>query len=86
MLHQYVRIPVGFGDNGNSDDAKVNPAVLAGELHLYHVGVPFWVAVACGRCGNILPTSFIGGYLYPVPDYNFLYIFHCRHLEGVSEL
>ncbi|KAF3192105.1 hypothetical protein TWF788_004293 [Orbilia oligospora] len=34
VLHQYVSMPVGFGDSGNSDDAEANPAILAGDLHL----------------------------------------------------
>ncbi|KAK6523406.1 hypothetical protein TWF281_001387 [Arthrobotrys megalospora] len=34
VLHQYVSMPVGFGDSGNSDDAETNPAILAGDLHL----------------------------------------------------
>ncbi|KAK6352146.1 hypothetical protein TWF730_008978 [Orbilia blumenaviensis] len=34
VLHQYVSMPVGFGDSGNSDDAEGHPAVLASDLHL----------------------------------------------------
>ncbi|KAF3914665.1 hypothetical protein AA313_de0204516 [Arthrobotrys entomopaga] len=34
VLHQYVSMPVGFGDSGESTQQEANPALVAGDLHL----------------------------------------------------
>ncbi|KAK6538345.1 hypothetical protein TWF694_011224 [Orbilia ellipsospora] len=34
VLHQYISMPVGFGDSGDSTEQETNPAVVAGDLHL----------------------------------------------------